>query len=288
MIFAIVMMVNHSLLAAGQGQPSHGSLPTAAGDPVASEVSVPVPLGSAFARGPVSTTRPADTKDNEQPQAKAAPSVIVLNDKKETIERTLHGSSSFDSGKITVNAERNTLKATLCGTTNAYAYILCHSSGRGSVHLEQEFEIKPGDPGVKAGTATEAGSATVSLSLKLDGYFRTDRRGGARLEAARAEIHPIGGEPAVGLELSPRSAGPSIAARVMDDASSAPKVLPLGRYVLIADLVMAASADHFSSGHGEADFSPKRNEGIWSEPNPFEDVEPKDFGLVVSVKTEVP
>ena len=235
-------------------------------------------------RGPVSTTRPADAKANEQPRAKATPPVIVLNDKKETIDQTLHGASSFDGGKIAVTAERNTVKATLSGTTNAYAYILCHSSVRGSVHVEQEFEIKPGDPTAKAGAAT----AAVSLSLKLEGYFRTDRRGGSRLEAARAEIHPVDGGPALGLELSPRSAGPGIAARVIDAASSPPQILPLGRYVLIADLVMVASADHFSSGHGEADFSPIRNEGIWSDPNPFEDVEPKDFGLTVTVKADAP
>ena len=67
-----------------------------------------------------------------------------MKEKRESVRRERHGAANvYEGGKITVTATGKTLSATLTGTTNAYAYVLCHSYAGALLHLEQEFEVTP-------------------------------------------------------------------------------------------------------------------------------------------------
>ena len=93
----------------------------------------------------------------------------------------------------------------------------------------------------------------------------------------------------MGLALSPRQAGGVQRSwRVQEETSSTPQVLPAGRFLLVADFVVEATADHFSKGHGEADFAVDSPEGAWAWSDPIEKVDTKDFGLTVTVRADTP
>ena len=131
---------------------------------------------------------------------RTAPPKITLKEKQESVKRERHGAANvYEGGKITVTAAGNTLSATLTGTGNAFAYVLCHSYAGALLHLEQEFEVTPSDP--------KYGWVVLTMSVKVDGHLRTDINGGASLTMASATIQPAGGGEALGLALSPRSGG---------------------------------------------------------------------------------
>ena len=211
-----------------------------------------------------------------------APPTITLKEKRENVKRERHGAANvFEGGKITVAARGNTLSATLTGTANAYAYVLCHSHAGALLHLEQEFEVTPSHP--------NDGWVVLTMSLKIDGHLRTDINGGASLTMASATIQPAGGGEALGLALPPRQMGGMQGAqRIQEEASSTPQVVPAGRFLLVADFVVEATADHICKGHGEVDFAPDSPEGVWAWSDPVEKIDTKDFGLTVNVKAIMP
>jgi hypothetical protein len=208
--------------------------------------------------------------------------VITLREKRESVRRERHGAANvYEGGKIAIKAVGNKLSATLTGTANAYAYILCHSYAGALLHLEQEFDVNSGDQ--------QHGWTLLTMTLNLDGHLRTDKHGGASLRVASASIRPAGGGEAVRLAIAPRSAGGVRGAwRVNDEAKSGPVAMPAGRFLLIADFVVEATADHISKGHGEVDFAPDSPEGSWAWSDPIEKVDSNDFGLTVNVKAENP
>ena len=124
------------------------------------------------------------------------PPAITLKEKRESVRRERHGAANvYEGGKITVTATGNTLSASLTGTANAYAYVLCHSYAGALLHLEQEFEVTPADPNY--------GWVVLTMSVKVDGHLRSDIHGGASLRMASAIVQPAGGGEALGLALSP-------------------------------------------------------------------------------------
>lgn len=221
--------------------------------------------------------------ENGSQATRTAPPRITLKEKQENVRRERHGAANvFEGGKITVAATGNTLSATLTGTANAFAYVLCHSYAGALLHLEQEFEVTPVNP--------NDGWVVLMISLKVDGHLRTDINGGASLRIASATVQPAGGGEALGLAISPRSAGGVQGSwRVQEEASSTPQVVPAGRFRLVADFVVEATADHICKGHGEADFAPDSPEAAWAWPDPsVEKIDTKDFGLNVTVKADMP
>jgi hypothetical protein len=127
------------------------------------------------------------------------------------------------------------------------------------------------------------------MAVKLDGYLRTDNHGGAGLRIASATVQPAGDGPALGLALSPRHAGGVRGSwRLKEDDTSTPQVVPAGRFLLVADFVVEATADHFCKGHGEAHFAPDSPAGIWASSDPIEKEDPTDFGFTVLVKADAP
>ena len=76
------------------------------------------------------------------------PPLIVLKEKKDSVKRDIHGAGNvYPGGTVAVKADENLLLATLADTANAYAYALCHSHAGACLHLEQQFEVVPCDPG---------------------------------------------------------------------------------------------------------------------------------------------
>jgi hypothetical protein len=226
--------------------------------------------------------RLASTAERGIQATRTALPAITLKEKRESVKHEKHGAANvYEGGKLAVKAAGNTLSATLTGTANAYAYILCHSYGGALLHLEQEFEVTPSDP--------KSDWVVLTMSVKLDGHLRTDIHGGASLRRASTTVQPAGGGEALGLALSPRQVGGVQGAwRVKEEASSTPQVVPAGRFLLVADFVVEATADHISKGHGEVDFSPDSPEGAWAWSDPIEKVDSTDFGLTVTVKADTP
>ena len=210
------------------------------------------------------------------------PPQIVLKEKKATVNRDIHGAGNvFEGGRIVVTAQDNQLAAALVDTANAYAYALCHSHAGACLHLEQQFEVVP---------CLSGENAVLSMIIKLDGHLRTDENGGATLKQASATVQPVGGGPVLALALAPRTSTPGVRGvwRLTEDSKSNPVVVPPGRYVLVADFVVEATADHFCHGHGEVDFAPDSPEGAWAWSDPIEKVETKDWGFTVWVRADTP
>ena len=226
--------------------------------------------------------RLASTAETRIRATSTAPPTITLKEKRESVKRERHGAANvFEGGKITVKAAGNTLSATLTGTANAYAYVLCHSHAGALLHLEQEFEVTPSDPNY--------GWVVLTMSVKLDGHLRTDINGGASLTMASATVQPACGGPALGLALPPRQMGGMQGfQRIQEEACSTPQVVPAGRFLLVADFVVEATADHICKGHGEVDFAPDSPEGVWAWSDPIEKVDTTNWGLTVTVKANTP
>jgi hypothetical protein len=210
------------------------------------------------------------------------PPKIVLKEKKESVRRDIHGAGNvFEGGRIVVTAEVNMLAAALVDSANAYAYALCHSHAGACLHLEQEFEVIP---------CVSGENVLLTMMIKLDGHLRTDEHGGATLKLASATVQPVGGGPGLALALAPRTSACGVRGvwRLKDDSKSNPLIVAPGRFILVADFVIEATADHFCHGHGEVDFAPDAPEGAWAWPDPIEKVETKDWGFTVWVQAENP
>ena len=128
------------------------------------------------------------------------------------------------------------------------------------------------------------------MMIKLDGHLRTDENGGATLKLASASVHPVDGGPGLGLALAPRTSpcGARGVWRLKEDSKSNPVIVAPGRFILVADFVIEATADHFCNGHGEVDFAPDSPEGAWAWPDPIEKVPTKDWGFTVWVQADTP
>ncbi len=213
---------------------------------------------------------------------RTSPPVIVLKEKRESVKRELHGAADvFRGSGIEVAAERNMLTVSMIGTANAYAYALCHSYGGALLHLEQEFEVS---------TCAPAQNVVLTMSAMLQGHLRTDHSGGACLRAASASVQPVGGGPSIGLALAPRCGGGVEKGcwPLKEESTSSPVVVPAGRFLLVADFIVEATADHFCKGHGEVDFAPNSPEGTWSWADPIEKADPANHGFHVLVRADTP
>lgn len=210
------------------------------------------------------------------------PPKIVLKEKKQSVKRDIHGAGNvFEGGRIVVTAQDNTMAAALVDTANAYAYALCHSHAGACLHLEQEFEVIP---------CVSGENAVLTMMIKLDGHLRTDENGGATLKLASASVQPVGGGPVLALAVAPRTSVPGVRGvwRLKEDSKSNPVIVTPGRFILVADFVIEATADHFCNGHGEVDFAPDSPEGAWAWPDPIEKVPTKDWGFTVWVQADTP
>lgn len=206
------------------------------------------------------------------------PPTIKLGPAHNEIQPIEHGIGNAEGEEIVVKATGGTLTATLGAASNAYGYVFHHSTGTANVRVVQEFEViagRPSNPYV-----------TLTLGGLIGGYIRANTQGSACLRMATAAIVPAGGGPPLTAFALPSICTPGCGIWPVDEAATAPVVtVPAGCYLLVADLVLDASADGFNRGHGEAAFSPTAPEGIWSPPDaPATGYNRKNFGFLITLK----
>lgn len=222
---------------------------------------------------------------SEAPAQPASPIQIALREKRDCIIPGKHGDGLAEGGKITVETpEPNTLKATLIGVAAAHCFVGCHSSAVQTFQLVQEFDITSNDSNVT--------QASVALVSSLNGYVRSHHKGSAYLRVASVTITPAGqGRAALAATFPPASACGTGGQMLYQQEIKAPesRLLPLGRYVLEAHMVLEATADGVVNGRGVADFSSDPLPDGWKqEHDPFKDQDRKDFGFTIQLTTESP
>ena len=187
-----------------------------------------------------------------------------------------------DGGIIDVQASGpNTFTVTMTGTPAADSYLGCTSTATQTFHLVQEFEVACSDPSVQ----------TVSLNLdsSLVGYVRSTRKATACVRLASATVAPQswGGNP-VALAHPPHCVSGTqgrLCNQHLPPAQGSP--MPLGRFILVADFVLDATASGVCNAHAAADFSPDTTlPAEWVRMrDPFQGVAKKSFGFNFTVST---
>jgi hypothetical protein len=190
-----------------------------------------------------------------------------------------------DGGIIDVQAPAaGVLNVTMTGTPAADSYLGCTSSAVQTFRLVQEFEVSCSDPSVN----------TVSLALEstLVGYVRSFRKAGACARLAGVTVTPASwsGSP---LTLShPALCVSGTEGRLCNQ--HLPPVqgppMPLGRYVLVADFVLDATASGICNAHAVADFSPDTSlPADWVRTrDPFQGASKKSFGFTMTLTAGPP
>jgi hypothetical protein len=206
------------------------------------------------------------------------PPTIKLGQTHNEIQPIEHGIGNAEGEEIVVKANGGTLTATLGAASNAYGYVFHHSTGTANVRVVQEFEVIAGSPSNP--------HVTLALGGQIGGYIRANTQGSACLRMAASAIVPVGGGPPLTGFVLPSFCTPGCGIWPVDEEATAPIVtVPAGCYLLVADLVLDATADGFNRGHGEAAFSPTALEGIWSPPDaPANGYNRKNFGFIINLK----
>ena len=210
---------------------------------------------------------------------------IKLGEKQENNDRHGHGAGYVDSGKFIVKAEGGRLSVVVNTSAYSHAFYGIRSETVSSAQIVQEFDLDPGD--------SSQSMAKVSLSAKLLGTIRTegrDAKASAGVRVADAAIATCGGEPLVWVAFAPAGRSGNSSERDEREAEGGSAVLPAGRYILVANLVLETSVDACLRGHAEAVFAPPLEVMSWRTTN--EEVEPPKppkgeegfrFGFVVTV-----
>jgi hypothetical protein len=211
----------------------------------------------------------------------ASAPVFRLLDKRSAVTPGRHADALTHEGKIDIQSPSpNALEVRMTGAVAAHAFLGFRSMGIQTYQLVQEFDLTS-----EGGTLTEA---NLALSVALKGYLRSQCKGAAGLRLAGATVAPAGGgRPLLELRVPPACVAGARGEFTFDQPPSTPAsaTVPAGRYVLVVDLVLEASAGGLVNARGVADFSPADLPDTWKQDHdPFKDMERKDFGFVVSLK----
>ena len=212
--------------------------------------------------------------------APAAPPSITINlgTRSGCISPVTKHFARADGATIDVNLPApNVLQANLGGSVAANAY-LGHTGVASEVfHLVQEFEITCSDPSVKV--------VSLTLESTLMGFVRSKFHGSAHLHVANALVTPQS------YSASPLSvAYPPMSVAGTDGELCNQKLealtvdaLPLGKYVLTADLAIEAQAGGLCDAHAAADFT--SGGALPAEfvrlRDPFQNADKKNFGFSI-------
>jgi hypothetical protein len=183
-----------------------------------------------------------------------------------------------DGGIIDVQASAaNTITIALTGSPAADSYFGCTSTATQAFRLVQELEVTCSDP--------TASTVALALDSTLAGYVRSVRRAGASVRVAGVSLAPLsGGAPPLSLVHPPLSASGTDGKLCNQHLPpvQAP-MMPLGRYVLTADLVLDTTASGICNAHAVADFSPDTSlPAEWVRMrDPFQGASKKSFGFNV-------
>jgi hypothetical protein len=214
--------------------------------------------------------------------APAAPPTftIALGGRTACVNPTTRHFARADGGSIDVQSPaQGVLAASLSGSVAANAYLGHTGSAVESFHLVQEFEIACSDTSVSA--------VALTLDSSLVGFVRSKYKGGACVQVASATVT------SAGLLASPLSiAYPPMCvagteARLCNQHTEpiTGRSLPLGKYVLTAELVIEAEASGLCDGHSAADFSPTAAlpADFVRLRDPFQNADKKNFGFSLTL-----
>jgi hypothetical protein len=214
--------------------------------------------------------------------APAAPPTftITLGGRTACVNPTTRHFARADGGSIDVQGPgQGVLVASLCGSVAANAYLGHTGSALESFHLVQEFEIACSD--------TSVSTVALTLDSALIGFVRSKYKGGACVQVASATVTSAG-SPASPLSISyPPMCVSGTEARLCNQLHEpiTGRSLPLGKYVLTAELVIEAEASGLCDGHSAADFSPTAAlpADFVRLRDPFQNVDKKNFGLSITL-----
>ena len=178
----------------------------------------------------------------------------------------------------------NVLAMSMSGSVAANAFLGQTSTATETFHLEQEFEIE----------CSDSASCFVRLTLEsaLTGFVRSKHKAGAGVKLASARIMVPGASETPLVVVHPTQCVQGDEGRLCNQHLPLIRVdkMPLGKYLLIADFVLACDAGGLADGHSAADFSPSTSLPTdWVRTrDPFQGVDKKDFGFKLVLTADPP
>ena len=206
---------------------------------------------------------------------------ITLGPRDACLTPETRGQARVDAGGIEVaTPTAATLTATLTGAAAANAYLGHTGEATATLHLVQQFEVACSDP--------SAATFALTVDSALAGLVRSRHKGLACARVASASITPAGCTNCPPIVVAhPPLCVEGTAGRLCNRNLPTLKVpsLPLGKYTLVADLVLVAEGSGLADGHAAADFSPSAAlPADWVRArDPFQGVDKKNFGLGVTL-----
>jgi hypothetical protein len=216
-----------------------------------------------------------------RPKPRRVPPTIHLREKLEGDDPHWHGAGTIEPAKIQVKAEKGTLRTILLGAVSSHSFFGRHSESLSKIRLIQEFDIESG--------SADDPMVVLLLAARLDGYIQSERNAGAALRLADAAVYPAGCAPVVGLAFAPVSVSGTEGKEYRQEYEAPSRVVPAGRYVLVANLVLETALDGHLRSHAEAVFAPGANSGSWrSKDKALGEIEEGDLGFAVTLEVEAP
>jgi hypothetical protein len=210
---------------------------------------------------------------------------IELKERYACATPTRKGQARADGGSIDVRLPSpDTLSMRMTGATAAISYLGCTSSVSECFRLVQQFEITCSDPKVSR--------VVLTLESSLVGYLSSSRKAGACVRLAGATVTPCSWDSSPLSLTHPASCVASGQARQCNQ--HLPPIqgppMPLGRYTLVADFVIDATASGICNARAVADFSPEAKvPGEWVQTNdPFQNANKDGFGFFVTITAARP
>ncbi len=189
-----------------------------------------------------------------------------------------------DAGSIDVQSTPTGLTANLAGSVAANAYLGHTGVAVECFQLSQDFEITCSDSKVTA--------VALTLDSTLVGFVRSKFNGAACIKVASVAVTPAG-YPSSPLAVAyPPMCVSGTDGRLCNQHIEPITVqsLPLGKYVLTADLLLEAEASGLCDAHAAADFTSAA--ALPAEfvrmRDPFQNADKKNFGFAISLTAALP
>ena len=176
----------------------------------------------------------------EVPAALPAPKyTITLGGRDACVTPRTSNRTRADGGIIDVQVSTSSpgaVTVSMTGTPAADSYLACTSTASQTFHLVQEFEVTCSDPSVR--------TVVLAIDSTLAGYVRSSRKASASVTLARASVTPDAWQGTPLAQAHPPLASSGTEARLCNQ--HLPLVegppMPLGRFTLVADFVLDATA----------------------------------------------
>jgi hypothetical protein len=185
-----------------------------------------------------------------------------------------------DGGSIDVQTPpTGGLNVTMTGSAAANSYLGCTGEAAETCQLIQDFEVTSSDSAVR--------TVVLTLDTSLVGFVRSKGRAGAAVRRADVGVIPAGWDTPPLSQAYPCLSAEGTQGRLCNQhlppVESPP--LPVGRYTLVANLILDARASGVCDAHSVADFSPDTSlPPDWIRTrDPFQNVSKRAFGFSITL-----